>query len=367
MTTHSSSPRTRRRSRRKHTLSRSGVRLIARFEGFRSDLYDDAAGHCTIGYGHLVHHGNCTGSEPAEFRRGITRERALEILGDDAASAAATVNRLVTVPLEQHQFDALVSFVFNVGGGAFEGSTLLRVLNEGHYDHVPSELNRWVKANGTTLAGLVTRRKAEGALFSSGEEPDSPDSDGLSTREVQRALKKIGWPIDVDGAWGPQTYEAVRDFQRGFAFSTLLMDGHAGPKTQEALKKAVDRGGNSSPHFAFAEFKSAGNGWIKVNRDLVRGLEAYRELVDRPVSVISGYRDPARNASIPGAAKNSQHLYGNAVDIEPLRPVPDLKRLNVFSGLGYQGSTGLVRHVDVRHVGPNTTGSSVRSPATWVY
>src|SRR5262245_19677684 len=86
--------------RRKRKLSKAGVRLIAGFEGFRSDLYNDAAEHCTIGYGHLVHTGNCNGSESAEFRRGVTRERALEILGDDAASAAAAVNDLVKVPLE---------------------------------------------------------------------------------------------------------------------------------------------------------------------------------------------------------------------------------------------------------------------------
>lgn len=71
----------------------------------------------------------------------------------------------VTVPLQQHQVDALVSFVFNVGGGAFAESTLLRELNAGHYDAVPRELPRWVKADGKTLAGLVRRRQAEGTLF----------------------------------------------------------------------------------------------------------------------------------------------------------------------------------------------------------
>jgi len=124
--------------RRKRKLSAAGVRLIAGFEGFRSDLYDDAAGHCTIGYGHLVHTGSCDGSESAEFRRGLTRERALEILGDDAASAATAVNDAVKVPLEQDQFDALTSFVFNVGSGAFRDSTLLRLLNEASTTRCPS-------------------------------------------------------------------------------------------------------------------------------------------------------------------------------------------------------------------------------------
>jgi len=150
------------------TLSQAGAQFIARFEGFRGELYDDAAGHCTIGYGHLVHHGGCNGTESAEFRTGISKERALELLADDAAEAAKAVVERVTVPLAQHQLDALVSFVFNLGAGAFAESTLLRELNAGHYDAVPPQLDRWVKAGGKTLQGLVRRREAEGVLFSQG-------------------------------------------------------------------------------------------------------------------------------------------------------------------------------------------------------
>jgi lysozyme len=144
------------------------LRLIAGFEGFSSDLYEDAAGHCTIGFGHLVHTGPCDGTESAEFSRGITRGRALDILSEDAESAAATVNDAVTVPLAQHQVDALTSFVFNVGSGAFRESTLLKLLNEGEYDDVPAQLDRWVKAGSRRLPGLVARRKAEGELFARG-------------------------------------------------------------------------------------------------------------------------------------------------------------------------------------------------------
>ena len=357
---------TARKRTRKRKLSKNGAQFIATFEGFRSDLYDDPAGHCTIGCGHLVHHGRCDGSEPAEFRRGITRERALELLLEDAAHAADAVNGSVEVALDQNQFDALVSFVFNVGAGAFADSTLLRKLNEGRYDAVPKELDRWVKAGGKTLEGLVRRRKAEGELFLEGGLP-APDREEMTTREVQQALKKLGWPLRVDGAWGRETFAAVKDFQRGFAYWRLLVDGAAGVKTQEALRKSVRQGCTCSPNFAFREFKSTGDGWIKVSRELVRGLEEYRELVGGPVSVISGYRDPQRNASIPGASRNSQHLYGNAADIAPAKPVAEVKRLQCFSGIGYQGASGLVRHVDVRHVGPNTTGDSVEDPAIWVY
>ena len=149
-------------------LSTKGAAFIAHFEGFRGALYNDPAGHCTIGCGHLVHHGPINGSEPAEFKRGITRERALELLQGDASSAAHEISSSVKVKLSQPQFDALISFAFNVGNGAFRDSTLLRMLNQGDYGSVPAQLNRWTKAGGRVLPGLVTRRKAEGALFRDG-------------------------------------------------------------------------------------------------------------------------------------------------------------------------------------------------------
>lgn len=149
-------------------LSDAGARFIARFEGFRSKPYDDPAGHCTIGYGHLVHRGRCTGSEPAELRAGITEQRALRMLHADAAVAAEAVRTSVNVPLDQQQFDALLSFTFNLGAGNLRSSTLLRKLNAGDYGSVPAELSRWNKAGGKVLRGLVKRREAEGALFRDG-------------------------------------------------------------------------------------------------------------------------------------------------------------------------------------------------------
>jgi lysozyme len=150
------------------SLSPAGAAFIARFEGFRAKLYDDAAGHCTIGYGHLVHMGPTNGTEPPEFTQGITRAQALALLGADAAKAGDEVKRSVKVPLTQHQFDALVCFAFNVGNGAFRESTLLKQLNAGDYTAVPEQLNRWTKAGGRELAGLVRRRDEEGQLFTRG-------------------------------------------------------------------------------------------------------------------------------------------------------------------------------------------------------
>jgi lysozyme len=149
-------------------LSAQGAAFIGRFEGFRAAMYNDAAGHCTIGFGHLVHHGPINGKEPAEFKAGITRERALQLLQADAAIAAKCVSDNVKVKLNQAQFDALVSFTFNVGTGAFAGSTLLKMLNAGDHAAVPGQLERWSRAGGRVLQGLLNRRHAEGALFARG-------------------------------------------------------------------------------------------------------------------------------------------------------------------------------------------------------
>ena len=359
------------------TISGRGTKFIAGWEGFSGRLYNDPGGHCTIGYGHLVHLGNCNGSEPAEFKAGITRERGLQLLNKEAKQFAALVDKAVTVGINQAQLDALTSFAFNVGGKAFRDSTLLRLLNQGRYDTVPGQLMRWVYSSGKPLEGLRRRRRAEGELFAQGDYGGGTGTGtggggggaptGMSVREVQRTLREIGWPVKVDGAFGDQTHNATRDFQRGFAFWALSVDGDPGPKTQEALRHSAAQGGRCSPNFLFREFKSRGNGWIKVSRALVKGLEDYRDLVGGPVQVISGYRDPAYNAGIPGAAKNSQHVYGNAADIGAVVGRREVARLRRFSGIGYQASTGRVRHVDVRHVGPNTTGNTVDNPAQWPY
>jgi lysozyme len=150
-------------------LSDDGARFIGRFEGFRARLYDDAAGHCTIGYGHLVHLGHCNGSEPAEFKRGISEQEAEELLRRDAQTAADAVRHSVRVSLDQAQFDALVSFVYNLGAGAFESSTLLKDINAHNFAAVPGQLEEWVHAGGQVLPGLVTRRKAEARLFETGK------------------------------------------------------------------------------------------------------------------------------------------------------------------------------------------------------
>lgn len=139
-------------------LSDTGLRAIACEEGFVGHVYLCPAGVWTIGYGHALLPGET-------YPHGISEPEALELLRRDAQAAADTVNVRVCVPLTQGQFDALVSFTFNVGGYAFGKSTLLRLLNQGDYAGACAELPKWRKGGGKVLPVLVARRAREVALF----------------------------------------------------------------------------------------------------------------------------------------------------------------------------------------------------------
>ena len=134
-----------------------GIALIKKFEGCGLKAYSDCVGVPTIGYGSTGPH--------VKLGQSITRAQAELLLKLDLLRFEAAIARLVTVPLNQNQTDALISFAFNVGIGALEKSTLLRKLNDGDYNSVPSQLQRWNKAGGKVLPGLVRRRLAEGELF----------------------------------------------------------------------------------------------------------------------------------------------------------------------------------------------------------
>jgi hypothetical protein len=194
--------------------------------------------------------------------------------------------------------------------------------------------------------------------------PSSRRRSRSSTVALQRALRLLGWPIKVDGVAGAQTIAALRDFQRGYAFSTLVAGGGIGPRTDAALRTAIRRGLRCSPHFTFRSFRSPGDGWIKLDRALARGLETYRAELDAPVAILSGHRDAGWNAAC-GGLPDSQHLLGTAADVEPAMTVEQVHALRVFSGIGYEPASGLVRHVDVRHCGPGADGATVAHPAVW--
>lgn len=141
-------------------ISESGLRLIRQFEGFRSEMYLDACGIPTIGYGHKI-------LRDESFPDGLSEARARELLAADAAIAARAVEHLVKVPLTQGQFDALADFCFNVGSTRLAASTLLRDLNSGEYSAARQQLLRWDRAGDAVLPGLKVRRQAEFDLWGS--------------------------------------------------------------------------------------------------------------------------------------------------------------------------------------------------------
>ena len=149
------------------TYSNEGLSMTEQFEGLRLTAYQDQTGTWTIGYGHTgpdVHSGLT-----------ITQEHAQALLAQDVSSSSACVNNAVTVPLSQNQFDALVDFVFNLGCAAFTGSTLLRELNAGNFTGAAAQFPLWDHAGGVVVAGLLRRRQAEQALFTSGESTTAAD------------------------------------------------------------------------------------------------------------------------------------------------------------------------------------------------
>jgi GH24 family phage-related lysozyme (muramidase) len=143
-------------------ISKTGLDVIKRFEGFSPTVYICPAGYPTIGYGHLV-----KPHERERFARGITAEQAETLLRQDVQTAERAVLRLITVPLTDGQFDALVSFTFNLGAGALQRSTLRRRVNCGDHAAVPAEFGKWVWAGGRKLQGLVRRRGEETSIYTS--------------------------------------------------------------------------------------------------------------------------------------------------------------------------------------------------------
>ncbi|MBY3297650.1 lysozyme [Rhizobium laguerreae] len=149
---------------------KKGVELTKTGEGWVPKRYNDAAGYCTVGYGHLLKKSKCDGTgNEVEFLNGISLKRGEELLIEDMASAQITVQLAAPKDLSDGQFASLVDFTFNVGGANFKGSTLLKVVKQKHFDRVPEQFLRWTKAGGKDLPGLKNRRNAEIKIFFDGQ------------------------------------------------------------------------------------------------------------------------------------------------------------------------------------------------------
>ena len=150
-------------------ISEAGKRLIVQLEGIQSTVYHDSAGLPTIGVGHLLTRSELSsgkiivsGMMRIRYKDGITYDQAMGLLSQDLMRFEAVVNEGIYSKLTQHQFDALVSFSFNIGDMAFMCSTLRKRVNDsGDLDSVPAQMRRWVYAGGKTVEGLKNRREME--------------------------------------------------------------------------------------------------------------------------------------------------------------------------------------------------------------
>lgn len=139
--------------------SQVGIDLIKKYEGFSAKIYLCPAGKLTIGYGHVVLRGE-------KFPpTGISAEMSENILKNDVIIAENAINNLVNVEISQNQFDALASFIYNIGAKAFANSKLLKFINESNFASAADEFKKWVFASGKPQNGLKVRREAERDVF----------------------------------------------------------------------------------------------------------------------------------------------------------------------------------------------------------
>lgn len=196
----------------------------------------------------------------------------------------------------------------------------------------------------------------------------------LKVEQTAAVLRELGWRVRTTA----ELAQAVKNFQRGWNLGARLeVDGAVGPRTSEALRVSLARARAGKPtasaHFSFTEFACKCGGkhaecpriWI-IRKQLER-LEVYRARLEAPVSIVSGCRCRGHNKHV-GGAKTSQHLFGAACDVTKKVKDVDVKELRQFAGIGRSRSTRLVAHVDSRDVSAhNTTGGTPAAPTIWEY
>ncbi|VWB70887.1 muraminidase [Burkholderia lata] len=150
------------------TISQQGISFIKTEEGFVGHVYLDSCGIPTIGYGHALFHMTLAQAQE-QYPNGISEPAACTLLAQELVQFENNVNGVVQVPLTQNQFDACVSFCYNAGNGAFNGSTLLRLLNAGNYQGAADQFLVWDKGHVdgqlVVIQGLLNRRTAERNIF----------------------------------------------------------------------------------------------------------------------------------------------------------------------------------------------------------
>lgn len=180
-------------------VNQAAIDLIKEFEGLRLLAYQDSVGVWTIGYGTTAAAG--VGITPKMGMR-ITQAQAEEYLRLAVEKFADKIRPAVTMPVTENEFGAMVSLAYNIGPGAFTGSTLLRRFNSGDTKAAADQFLVWNKAGGKVLAGLTRRRQAERTLFLT-VKAVSP------TSELQSLLG-----VTADGIWGPRSQAALDAFKK---------------------------------------------------------------------------------------------------------------------------------------------------------
>lgn len=296
-------------------ISDKGLDLIKSFEGCHLTAYVCPAGKPTIGYGH---------TKGVSLGMVITQSQADAFLREDCAKAEANVfsfNKKYS--WTQNEFDALVSFAYNVGS-----INQLTANGTRSKDIIAKKILEYNKGGGKVLNGLVRRRKAEQEMFLEPCKEASSNTirvlkigmKGQDVRELQEVLTLREYSLGkVDGDFGNKTKQAVIAFQKD---AGLDQDGEYGPKTRKALEQIevfsfkTDKNKQISNNFKVKEFKcNDGSDKIVVDTEFVETkLQAIRDHFKAAVTINSAYRTTTYNKKV-GGTSNSYHVKGRAFDI----------------------------------------------------
>ena len=195
--------------------------------------------------------------------------------------------------------------------------------------------------------------------------PARPSAEpAMSTSEAQKLLRQIGWPIKVGGSRGPKTAQAIKDFQRGYLGDPprpRCCQDWSTSKTEDALRLSAANGGRLGALQVQGVRLLAHRAGSAPTGSSSPGSRSCAPQVGRPIGILSGFRDFNLGASM------SQHRFGNAIDpTSRSRTSRRSRRSRSSRASATSPGNGLVRHVDVRHVGPNTTGGTKARPTIFV-
>lgn len=296
-------------------ISQNGINLIKKYEGCRLEAYKCPAGVWTIGYGHT------SGVNSSDK---ITQQQAEQYLVSDLVVFENKVNKYSKYNWTQNEFDALVSFAYNIGS-----IDQLTANGTRTKEVIAAKILQYNKVGGKVLSGLVKRRKEEHDLFISNNVSNNSKSlkvgsKGEEVKLLQQKLNSFGYVLNVDGIFGDKTLEAVKQFQQ---CNGLSVDGIVGSKTWSALDScitvdvkrfslSVDGNENVSNNFKVKEFRCKdGSDLILIDVNFVKEyLQKIRDHFGVAVNINSAYRTSTYNVKV-GGAKNSYHVKGQAFDI----------------------------------------------------